>query len=69
MAFRREQGVVALGEAFTSVVGFLQFVALDHGAHRAIDDENAISRSFLQKGGTRFLRHFNASFHFKLVRP
>lgn len=36
--------VVALGKAGAAVIGLLQIVALDHGAHRAIDDEDALGK-------------------------
>ena len=29
-------------KALSAVVGFLQFVLLDHGAHRAVQDEDAL---------------------------
>ena len=50
MAFGGEQGVVALREAFAAVIGFLQVVALDHRAHRAIDDEDALCKRVFQRG-------------------
>jgi hypothetical protein len=37
--------VVAAGEAFAPVVVFLQAVSLDHRAHRAVDDQDAITQS------------------------
>ena len=53
MAVRREQGVIALRETFTAVVGFLQFVALDHGAHRTVDDEDARGKRGFERGDAR----------------
>ena len=48
MAFCREQHVVTPGEALAAVVGFLQSVALDHGAHRAVDDQDAVVQRGLE---------------------
>ena len=39
-----------LRETLAAVIGFLQFVALDHGAHRAIDDQDAFGEGALQCG-------------------
>ncbi|MNX29594.1 hypothetical protein D3C86_597350 [compost metagenome] len=44
----RVGAVVALGKALAAVIGFLQPVALDHGAHRAIDDQDAPGKRLLQ---------------------
>ncbi len=40
--------VVALGEALAAIVGFLQPMALDHRAHRAIDDQDALGEGLQQ---------------------
>jgi len=33
-----------VAEPFAPVIGFLQAIALDHGAHRAVQDQNAVSQ-------------------------
>ena len=54
---QRQQIVVALeiagpvAEAFAPVVGFLQAVALDHGAHRAVQDQDAAGQEVGQFSG------------------
>ena len=45
-----QQAVVAFGEALAAVVGFLQFVALDHRAHRAVDDQDALGQRGFERG-------------------
>ena len=37
----RPQPVIPFDKALAAIVGFLQLVALDHRAHRAVDDEDA----------------------------
>ena len=50
-AGKHEKFVVALHvfgvvfEAVASKIGFLETEALDHGAHRAVDDEDAFAKS------------------------
>ena len=54
---QRQQIVVALeiagpvAEPFAPVVGFLQAVALDHGAHRAVQDQDAAGQEVGQFSG------------------
>ena len=45
--------VEAFGEALAAVVGFLQFVALDHRAHRTVDDEDARGKRGFERGDAR----------------
>ncbi len=42
--------VVAGGEALAAVVAFLQVVALDHRAHRTIDDQDAFAQRLFEQG-------------------
>ena len=49
MARRGVGLVVAVGEALAAIGGFIEFVLLDHGAHRAIDDEDAFGQQALQR--------------------
>src|SRR5690606_31266839 len=44
----RLPAVEAPGEAFTAVVGLLQAVALDHGAHCPVDHQDALGQRGLQ---------------------
>ena len=52
---QHEQVVVALdelgvvGKALATIVGLLQLEALDHGAHGAVDDEDALVGGFLER--------------------
>ena len=41
--------VVAVGEALAAVGGFVEFMALDHRAHGAVDDEDALAQQLLQR--------------------
>ena len=55
---QQQQVVVAFqvvrvrGETRAAVVGLLQAVALDHRAHRAIEDQNVLFEACCQFGGT-----------------
>ena len=55
---QREQVVVArllavvIVEAVAVVVVLLEAVALDHGAHGAVEDEDAMGEEFAQEAGT-----------------
>ena len=35
--------VAAAGETFAAIAGFVELVALQHRAHRAVDDEDAVA--------------------------
>ena len=54
---RQQQVVVALevvrvvGEALAAIVGLDQAVALDHGAHGAVEDEDALREQVAQFAG------------------
>ncbi|MCW0424712.1 hypothetical protein NB713_002655 [Xanthomonas sacchari] len=43
--------VVALGETLAAIVGLLQPMALDHRAHRAIDDQDPLGQGLQQRFG------------------
>jgi len=53
---QHEEIVVALhvarpiGEAGPAIVGFLELVTLDHGAHGAVDDEDALGGGLFESG-------------------
>ena len=40
--------VEPVDEALAPIVAFFQTMALDHGAHRAIDDEDALGQGVMQ---------------------
>ena len=39
-----------VGEALAAIVGLVQLVALDHGAHGAVDDQDALVGGLLERG-------------------
>jgi hypothetical protein len=39
-----------IGEAVAAIVGLDQLVALDHGAHRAVEDQQALSAKLVVTG-------------------
>jgi hypothetical protein len=41
-----------IGKARAAIVGLLQLVPLDHGAHRAVEDEDALLQQGSEFGGT-----------------
>jgi len=45
------------GETRTAIAGFIEPVALDHRAHRAVEDEDAAVEQFAKFGGTVGLWH------------
>jgi len=57
----RQQVVVALqvrgmvGEAPAPVIGFFQFVVLDHGAHGAVEHQDAVLEQGFNVGGHGFI--------------
>ena len=48
MPVRGERRVIPGGEPLAPVIRFLQLVALDHGAHRAVDHQDALGQRSLQ---------------------
>ena len=66
---QHQQVVVALhelgevGEARAAIAGLVQLVPLDHGAHGAVDEQNALGGSLLQRGDALLAGHaLSASF-------
>ena len=51
------QVVRMFGKALATVIGFLQIVALDHGPHRPIEDEEALGKQSLELGSAVWLEH------------
>src|SRR5690606_7194631 len=47
------QAVEAAGEALAAIVGLLQPMALDHRAHRAVDDQDALGQRSLEQRHAR----------------
>ena len=46
-----DQGVIeGLCEAVAAKIGFAEFVALDHGSHGAVDDQNALDEGGMEIG-------------------
>ena len=54
---QREQIVIAaqiafpIGKSFATIFGFRQSIALNHRAHRAVEDENALHQRAFESGG------------------
>ncbi len=51
------QIVAVPGQALAAEIGLAQLVALDHGAHGAVDDEDAPGELFVQVGNACFTVH------------
>ncbi len=45
VAWSRASAVVAVGETLAAIVGFVEAGGLDHRAHRAVDDEDALAQA------------------------
>ena len=44
-------------KALAAVAGLVQLVALDHGAHGAVDDQDALGSGFLERGDALLACH------------
>src|SRR5690606_12656375 len=48
--------VVALGEALAAVVGLAKAMALDHRAHRAVDEQHAFAKAAIEQGDSVWMQ-------------